>query len=58
MSMILLYHLTPLLSSDTMSTSPAKLVVGFDVLAKKKRVLHCNIHPPDQSTLVAVASIG
>jgi hypothetical protein len=32
---ILLHHLPPSLSSDTMSTSPAKTVVGFDVLANK-----------------------
>ncbi len=32
---ILLHHLPPLLSSDTMSTSPAKTIVGFNVLANK-----------------------
>ncbi len=56
--MILLYHLTHPLSSDTMSTSPAKMVIGFNVLAKKNWVLHRNIHPPDQSTLTGDASIG
>jgi hypothetical protein len=30
---ILLHQLLPPLSSDTMATSPAKMVVGFDVLA-------------------------
>jgi hypothetical protein len=42
-----------------MSTSPAKTVVGFDVLANKIWVLHrLVIHPPKQSTHAAVMSIG
>jgi hypothetical protein len=40
-----------------MSTSPAKTVVGFDVLAIKIWVLHHMIHPPKQSAHVAVMSI-
>ncbi len=48
----------PPLSSDTMSTSPAKTVVGFDVVANKIWVLHRVIHPPKQSTHVAVMSFG
>jgi hypothetical protein len=41
-----------------MSTSPAKTVVGFDVLAKTIWILHHVIHPPKQSTYAAVMSIG
>jgi hypothetical protein len=40
-----------------MSTSPAKTVVGFDVLANKIGVLHHVIQPPKQSTHAAVMSI-
>ncbi len=58
MSIILSYHLPPPLSLDTMSTSPAKAAVGFDVLANKIRVLHHVIHPPKQSTHAAIMSIG
>jgi hypothetical protein len=41
-----------------MSTSPAKMVIGFNVLASKICVLHRVIHPPKQSTHAAVMSIG
>jgi hypothetical protein len=43
-----------------MSTSPAKTVVGFDVLANKIWVLHCVIYPTNQSqsTHVVFLSIG
>jgi hypothetical protein len=41
-----------------MSTSPAKTVVGFDVLDDKNWVLHYVIHPTTQSTDTVCVSIG
>jgi hypothetical protein len=57
-SIILSYHPPPPFSLDTMSTSPAKTVVGFDVLANKIWVLHRVIHPTNQSTHAVFVSIG